>query len=221
MIAPLALLGGVCMALCQWLIWRYAPIEETLGPVQKIFYFHLPLAWWALCSFFLVFCGSIAYILRRKTGADNFCGAAAEVGLLFCGLALASGMIWAKKSWGVWWTWDPRLATTLVMWFLYSGYLLLRGMDWAAQRKNTICAVFGLMAFLDVPLVFFSARLFRTIHPAVFGGSGSGLDEAMAITAIASVLGMGLLWGALIILRFQQLKTDRKLDALLIDDTGF
>ena len=123
----LALLGGLAFACCQWLIYVYAPEEATLGLIQKIFYIHLPLAWWALISFFTVFLGSIAYLLRRAPGADRLCAAAAEVGVLLSGLALVTGMLWARKSWGVWWTWDPRLTTTLIMWFVYAGYLVLRG----------------------------------------------------------------------------------------------
>ena len=139
----LAIAGGVALAACQWLIYLYAPEEATLGLMQKIFYVHLPLAWWALFSFFLVFLGSIAVLARRSAAADRLCAAAAEVGVLFSGLALVTGMIWARKSWGVWWTWDPRLSTTLVMWFVYAAYLLLRGLDMAPERRRLVCAVVG------------------------------------------------------------------------------
>jgi len=204
MIAVLAIIAGASLALCQWLIFAYAPVEATLGMTQKIFYMHLPLAWWALFSFFLVFTGSIAWLWRRKAFLDNLCAAAAETGLLFSGLALATGMIWAKKSWGVWWTWDPRLSTTLVMWFIYAGYTLLRHMDMPLERRRSICAVAGIVAFLDVPLVFVSARIFRSIHPAVFG-RGGGLTPEMQLTALACVAGMGFLWLVLLLLRWRQL----------------
>ena len=184
----LALLGGLAFACCQWLIYVYAPEEATLGLIQKIFYIHLPLAWWALISFFTVFLGSIAYLLRRAPGADRLCAAAAEVGVLLSGLALVTGMLWARKSWGVWWTWDPRLTTTLIMWFVYAGYLVLRGLDLAPQRKSLVCAVVGVVAFLDVPLVFISARIWRSIHPAVFAAKGGGLEPEMKMTVIACVL---------------------------------
>lgn len=212
MISLLAIGGGLCMAFCQWLIYFYAPIEETLGPIQKIFYLHLPLAWWALVSFFLVFCGSIAYILKRRTAADNLCAAAAEIGLVFCSLALASGMIWAKKSWGVWWTWDPRLTTTFVMWFIYAAYLLLRQLDMAPARRRMVGAVLGIVAFLDVPLVFLSARLFRSIHPAVFG-KGGGLSAEMRMVVFATIFSLGLLWLGLLLFRFRQLEQASQLDA--------
>ena len=209
----LALAGGAALAACQWLIWCYAPEEATLGLMQKIFYLHLPLAWWALISFFVVFLGSIAVLARRSDGADRLCAAAAEVGVLFSGLTLVTGMIWARKSWGVWWTWDPRLSTALVMWFIYAAYLLLRGLDMAPERRRTVCAVVGVAAFLDVPLVFVSARIWRSIHPAVFASREGGLEPEMKLTAVACVAAMGLFWAALVWLRKRQLDLAARLDA--------
>ena len=210
----LALLGGLAFAACQWLIYAYAPVEETLGLPQKIFYVHLPLAWWALMSFFLVFLGSIAYLWRRNPAADRLCAAAAETGVLLSGLALVTGMLWARRSWGVWWTWDPRLTTTLIMWFIYAGYLVLRGLDLPQQRRNVVCAVVGIVAFLDVPLVFLSARIWRSIHPAVFGNKGGGLEPEMRLTVIACVISFGLLWAGLVWIRKRQLDLAARLDAL-------
>ena len=210
----LALLGGLAFAACQWLIYAYAPVEQTLGLPQKIFYVHLPLAWWALMSFFLVFLGSIAYLWRRNPAADRLCAAAAETGVLLSGLALVTGMLWARRSWGVWWTWDPRLTTTLIMWFIYAGYLVLRGLDLPQQRRNVVCAVVGVVAFLDVPLVFLSARIWRSIHPAVFGNKGGGLEPEMRLTVIACVISFGLLWAGLVLIRKRQLDLAARLDAL-------
>lgn len=210
----LALLGGVAFAACQWLVFAYAPVEATLGLAQKIFYIHLPMSWWALVSFFIVFLASLAFLWRRNPAADRLAAAAAEVGVLLCGLALVTGMLWARRSWGVWWTWDPRLTTTLIMWFVYAGYLVLRGLDLPPQRRSTVCAVVGVVAFLDVPLVFVSARIWRSIHPAVFGSKGGGLEPEMRLTVIACVACFGLLWAALVWLRKRQLDFRARLDAL-------
>lgn len=210
----LALLGGVAFAACQWLVFAYAPEEVTLGLAQKIFYIHLPMSWWALVSFFVVFGASVAYLWRRNPAADRLAAAAAEVGVLLGALALVTGMLWARRSWGVWWTWDPRLTTTLIMWFVYAGYLVLRGLDLPPQRRNTVCAVVGVVAFLDVPLVFMSARIWRSIHPAVFGSKGGGLEPEMRITVMACVACFGLLWVALVWLRKRQLDLRDRLDAL-------
>ncbi len=214
----LALLGGLALAACQWLIYVYAPLETTMGVVQKIFYIHLPLAWWAFVSFFVVFVASIAFLRGRAARWDRLAAAAAEVGVLCSGLALITGSLWARHSWGVWWTWDPRLTTTLIMWFVYAGYLVLRTLELPETRRAMICAVVGIVAFIDVPLVFVSARLWRSIHPAVFASRGGGLDDAMKVSVIACVICFGLLWAALVWVRKRQLDLRARLDALLVEE---
>ena len=212
----LALTGALAFAACQWLIYTYAPVEAQLGLMQKVFYVHLPLAWWALLSFFVVFLASAVVLLRASDAADRLCRAAAEVGVLLTTLTLATGMIWARRSWGVWWTWDPRLTTALIMWFVYVGYLLLRGLDLPPRRKSVICAVVGIVAFLDVPLVFLSARLWRSIHPAVFAAKGGGMEPEMKLTAIACVVSFALFWAGLVWLRKRQLDMEARVRALLL-----
>lgn len=206
--------GCFAFACCQWLVYVYAPLEATMGIVQKIFYIHLPLAWWALVSFFVVFLGSICYLLKRSPGFDRLCAAAAELGVLLSGLALVTGALWARKSWGIWWTWDPRLTTTLIMWFVYSGYLVLHGLEMPRQRKTVVCAVLGVVAFLDVPLVFISARIWRSVHPAVFAAGGGGLEPEMKLTVIACVFAFGVFWAGLLLLRMAQLELRARVQAL-------
>ncbi len=209
------ILGALGMAFCQWLIYAWAPTEAAMGLAQKIFYIHLPLSWWALISFFVVFIASIAYLLRRNPAWDRLAAVAAEVGLLFCGLALVTGCLWAKRSWGVWWTWDPRLTTTIVLWFVYAGYLVLRGLEMGSARKRLTCAVVGIVAFLDVPLVFISARIWRSIHPAVFASREGGLPLEMKICAICCVAAMGFIWWTIVCLRKRQLEQIHAVDSLL------
>ena len=213
-IIPCAVLGGILLAAAQWLIYRYAPVEESMGVVQKIFYTHLPLAWWAFISFFTVFIAGIGYLRTRRPFWDNLAGAAAEVGVVLSGLALVSGSIWARHSWGVWWTWDPRLTTTLILWFLYAGYLVIRHLDLPPERRANLCAVVGIVAFADVPLVFLSARLWRSIHPAVFAAKGGGMEPEMKVAAFFAVAVFGLFWAALLGLRTRQFQTRERLDSL-------
>lgn len=215
-LAGLALLGAVGMAFCQWLIYVYAPLEAHMGIVQKIFYIHLPLAWWALVSFFMVFVASVVFLCRRNAAWDRLAAAAAEVGVVCSGLALLTGSVWARHSWGVWWTWDPRLTTTLVMWFVYAGYLVLRSLDMPLERRALVCAVVGIVAFIDVPLVFVSARLWRSIHPAVFAAQGGGMDDAMKVTVLGCVGAFGFLWAALLGLRKRQLDLRARVDAVSV-----
>ncbi|WP_428569132.1 MAG: cytochrome c biogenesis protein [Solidesulfovibrio sp. DCME] len=205
MIELCALAAAALSILAQWAIWFDAPVEASMGVVQKIFYTHLPMAWWSFVSFFVVFVASILYLARRRPVYARLAGAACEVGVLFSGLALITGMCWARPIWNVWWTWDPRLTTTLVMWFIYAAYLLLRASDVGGGRKDAVLAVLGVVAFLDVPLVFISARYWRSIHPAVFGPQGGGMEPEMWRAMIANLVAMGLLWLALLVLRTRQL----------------
>lgn len=210
-----AICGALLLAIAQWLIFYYAPVEASLGLIQKIFYMHLPLAWWGLISFFLVFLASIGYLITKKTQWDNLCAAAAEIGLLFASLTLFTGMIWAKNSWGTWWTWDPRLTTTLIMCFIYAAYLIFRHLDLPPDRSRLISAVLGIIAFLDVPFVFLSARLFRSIHPAVFVREGGGMEPEMKLCVSICVIALGLFWLAMLLIRSRQLAYLQNLDKLL------
>jgi heme exporter protein C len=211
-LAALAVLG---LIVGQWFIWSYAPVEETMGLVQKIFYIHMPLAWWALASFFVVFCASIRHLMTRSAASDILAGAAAELGVLFSGLALVSGSIWGRAAWNVWWTWDPRLTTTLIMWFVYAGYLVLRGAGMAGERRAMVCAVLGVVAFLDVPLVFYSARIWRSVHPAVLASQGGGMEPEMWHTVLANLLAFGLLWLTLLVLRYGLGRAEERAQAML------
>jgi len=207
-----ALFGGLALGACQWLIFAYAPVEATMGLPQKIFYLHLPLAWWGLISFFVVFASSIAYVCTRRPHWDALAGSAAEIGLVMAVLSLVSGSIWARHSWGVWWTWDARLTTTLVMCFIYAGYLIIRGMDMQPGRKALIAAVVGIAAFLDVPLVFLSARLWSYIHP-----SSITLEPEMKLTVIACVASFALLWAGLLLFRFRLALDEQSLDRIAME----
>jgi len=200
----LALAGGAALALAQYFIWIHAPVEVTMGLVQKIFYLHLPAAWWGLICFFIVFCASIGFLLRRSPAMDQLASSAAEIGLLYSTMALATGSLWARVSWNTWWTWDPRLSTALIMWFIYAGYLVLRQSIENRRKMRMVAAVLGVVAFLNVPLVFLSARMWRSIHPAVFASEGGGLEPEMLTTVIVCVVSLGLLTAGLLMFRFRQ-----------------
>lgn len=210
----LALAGGAALAAAQWFVWQYAPIEQTMGLMQKIFYLHMPLAWWSFASFTVVFGASVWHLWKRSRGSDLLAGAAAEIGVLMSGLALVTGSLWGRQSWGVWWTWDPRLTTTLIMWFVYAAYLALRSSDVGGGRRGLLCAALGVAAFLDVPLVFYSARLWRSIHPAVLNSQGGGLEPEMKLTLFVCLGAMGLFWLALLRLRWRLAVTEDRVAAL-------
>jgi heme exporter protein C len=154
-----------------------APTERSMGQIQRIFYMHMPSGINAFIAFFIAFIANIFYLAKRSPKADWLAVSAAEVGLALITVMLVTGPIWAKPVWGVWWVWDARLTSTFVLWVMYVSYLLLRGLIDDPERKATVSAVYGIFAFLDVPLVYMSTRWFRTQHPApvVFGGPNSGL----------------------------------------------
>lgn len=169
-----------------------APTERTMGIIQRIFYLHVPSAWTAFTAFFICFIGNLTYVFRREPKWDWLGVAAAEVGLAFTTVVLMTGPIWAHPVWGIWWTWDARLTSTFVLWLLYVSYLLLRTLIEEPDRRALLSALFGIFAFLDVPLVYGSIRWWRTQHPqpVVLGGSGSGLNPTMRWVLLFSWLAM-------------------------------
>jgi len=182
------------------LIFVYVPTEKTMGVVQRIFYWHVPLAWNSFLAFFIVFISSIAYLWKRSPKWDILANASAEVGVVFTTLFLISGSVWAKPVWGVWWTWEPRLTTALVLWLVYIAYLLVRSYASSSERGARFAAVVGIVGFLDVPIVFLSITLWRTQHPSpvIFTG---GLVPAMLLTLIVSIFAFTALYGLLLVQR--------------------
>jgi len=157
-----------------------APREATMGEVQRIFYYHVPSAWTSFLCFLANFVASIVYLVRRNLKADAFAVSTAEVGVVFCTVVLVTGPLWARPVWGIWWTWDARLTTTLVLWLIYVSYLILRRYS-TGQATPTLAAALAIFGFLDVPIVYMSIRWWRTQHPqpVIAGGQGSGLDPHM------------------------------------------
>jgi len=155
-----------------------APTERTMGDVQRIFYYHVPSAWTAFLLFMGNLVASVIYLIRRNPKADALAVVCAEVGVVFCTVVLVTGPIWARPVWGIWWTWDVRLTTTLVLWLIYVSYLVLRRFSDSAQTP-VLAAVLAIFGALDVPLVYFSIWFFRTQHPQPVIGGGGSLDPRM------------------------------------------
>ena len=175
----------------------YAPTERVQGDVQRIFYFHVPLAWVAYLAFFVVFGASVAYLRTRRERWDALALASAEVGLLFTTLVLVTGSLWARPIWGTWWSWDARLTTTLVLWLLYAGYRMVRAYAGDAARGARYAAVLGIVGFLDVPLVHQSVVWWRTLHPGptvVQAGGRIGMPAPMFQVLLLSLLAFTLLY---------------------------
>ena len=190
------LVVAALMGIAGYAALYIAPEERTMHEIQRIFYFHVPSAWTAFTAFFVVFICNITYLTRRDLKWDWIGVSAAEVGLAFCTIVLVTGPIWAKPVWGIWWTWDARLTSTFVLWLMYVSYLLLRTLLPDSEKRARICAVFGIFAFLDVPLVYFSIWLWRTQHPQPVIGGGGSLDPTMRwvlLTCWVALLGVMIL----------------------------
>lgn len=184
-----------------YMAFVYAPKEATMGDVQRIFYFHVGAAWTAFLAFFVVFLGGVAYLRTRDRRWDALALSSAEIGVVFTTIALAMGSIWAKPAWGAWWTWDPRLTTTTVLWLIYVSYLILRGTIDEPERRARFAAVVGIVGFVDVPIVFLSIRLWRTIHPVLVKSEGFDMAPEMVQALLAALLACTLLYAYLLLAR--------------------
>lgn len=174
----LALLLFPGMALALYMALLQAPREATMGDLQRIFYFHVPAAIAGMTAFAVNFVCSLLYIVRRNRRWDNLALSAAEMGVMFLIIVLVTGPIWAKPAWFVWWTWSPRLTLSLVLCLLYISYLLIRNYIEDPEKKALVSSVFGVIAFADTPLVWFSIRWWRDIHPSPMLETG-GLSPSM------------------------------------------
>jgi|SRR5580692_6019758 heme exporter protein C len=209
LLGALAILLVIAAAYASFYI---APEERTMGVVQRIFYFHVGSAWAGMDAFLVCFICNLLYIWKREQKYDWLGVAAAEVGLVLTTVVLITGPIWAKPAWGIYWTWDARLTSTFVLWLLYVSYLLLRTLVEEPDRRALLSSLFGVFAFIDVPLVFGAIRWWRTQHPApvIMGGPGSGLDPTMNKVFFFSVFAMHVLTAFLLVERYglEKMKSD-------------
>jgi heme exporter protein C len=196
-----------------------APDEASMHAVQRIFYFHASSAWTAFDAFLITFISNIAFLATRRPKWDWLGVASAEVGVAFITVVLITGPIWAHPAWGIWWTWDARLTTTLILWLLYVSYLLLRTLILDPERRATYSAIFGIFSYLDVPLVYFSIRWWRTQHPqpVILGGPNSGLDPTMAKVFFFCVFVLHLLMIVLLRQRYSLEKTRHEVEELRLE----
>ncbi len=176
--AVLGLILGIGIIAALYMALIAAPREITMGDLQRIFYFHVPAGITGMTAFAINFVASLMYLFRKNRWWDNLALSAAEVGVMFLAMVLITGPIWAKPAWFVWWTWSPRLTLSLVLCLLYVAYLLIRNYIEDPERRALVSAVFGIIAFVDTPLVWFSIRWWRDIHPSPMLETG-GLSPSM------------------------------------------
>jgi heme exporter protein C len=220
----LAAYAAVVVVLMAWGYYQaiyVAPDESTMHEIQRIFYYHVPSAMVAFLFFAISLVGSVGFLSFRRSRpvwaqrSDAWALAGAEVGLIFCTIVLITGPMWGRRAWGIWWTWDARLTTTLVLWLIYSSYLLLRSFA-AGPQVQTLAAVLGIFGAMDVPIVYMSNRWWRTQHPApVFGGGqDSGIRDPKMLHAFWVNVAAWLAWGILIlVLRYAVERRQQKIAA--------
>ena len=211
-------LAFVLVTLALYLAFLYAPVEKETGIIQKIFYFHVASAWNAFLAFFVIFVASVGYLVTRRGFWDTVARSSCEIGVLFCTATILMGSLWAKPAWNVWWTWDARLTTTLVLWFVYVGYLILRSATGDSERGARAASILGIIGFIDVPIVFFSVRWWRTMHTGIIVGRSSGnLAPGMGLALMVSVFAFTVFYLHLLLLRTRSLTLSRTATKLWLD----
>jgi len=199
----LGMLSLIGMMVSIWMIFLYAPTDAVQGQPQRIFYFHVPVAWLAMLGFGIVTVAGIGYLLKRDERWDWAARASAELGAVFATLTLITGSIWGKTTWGTWWTWDARLTTTLILWFIYIGYLMLRsymGRTHASARAGAVLAIIGIV---DIPIIYESVNWWRTLHPSAEVGVAGALPPSVVLTLMVSLTTFTLLFSFLMIQLYQ------------------
>jgi heme exporter protein C len=176
------------------------PADASQGDVQRLMYVHVPSAWIAYLAFFVTFASGLAYLWRRDPRWDRVAAASAEVGLVFTGLAIVSGSIWGRATWGKWWDWDPRLTTTAILFAVYTAYILLRHAIGERRLRARIAAAFGVIAFLNVPVVHFSVLWWRSLHqpPTVLRAGDPTIDHFLLAQLLGSVATFTLIYAWLV-----------------------
>lgn len=213
------------MLIAMWMVLFYLPpmkggAGEVLDSSFNIFYFHLPIAMVAYLAFTVVFIASIMQLKGNSSKWDVVAHSAAEVGVVFAFLVLATGSIWAKATWGWYWIWEPRLTTSLALFLVYLAYLMLRQALEEPEKRARLAAVFGIVGFISVPLSFFSIRMWRSAHPLMFGGSsyggtGGGLEgTSLQLTLMVNMIAFALLFASMLIYRINNETLKEELDAV-------
>jgi heme exporter protein C len=206
----LTVLTVLAVAAAMYAALVYAPPDARMGEMQRIAYLHIPAAWVGLMALTVTFVASVLYLLRERRpgraplGIDDVAGGSAVLGAAFMGVAVASGSIWAKMAWNTWWTWSPRLTLSAVLLLVYVAYLMLRRAVQEPVQCARLAAVYGIVAFVTVPLDFFAIRWWRSIHPVVLTGQGLAMGDEMALSLGVCLAASTLLYVRLLIWRVRR-----------------
>jgi len=184
LLTVLDIITVLLLVIATAMVFFYAPMEAVMGQVQRVFYFHVAAGWVGMLGFLVAAIVGVVYLRTANRKWDIVGVSAVEIGMVFALINIITGAIWARPIWNTWWTWDPRLTTATIMELIYAAYLLLRQGIEDPDRRARFGAVYAIIGFLSVPLTFFSARLFRTIHPVVIGTNQPGATGAFDMTPL-------------------------------------
>lgn len=213
----LAAAAVITVVAAMWLVFFYAPIEATLGISQKIFYVHVPSAMAAYAGFTVAAVCSLFYLLKPKAHWDIAAVTGAELGLIFCFFVLFSGSLWGYKAWGTWWTWDPQLTATFILFLLFGAYVLLRFFGGKSRQIKKVSAVLAIVAFVDIPIIHYAVRIWGGIHPQVEREGGGGLAPDIQLVFQVSMLAILLVFIVLFWMRFRVRLDEERVEELYLE----
>ena len=193
----------VGMVITFWLAFFYAPTDSVEGQPQRIFYVHVPVSWIGMLAFVVMALAGVVYLKTKDERWDWIARSAAELGTVFITLALITGSIWGRTTWGTWWTWDARLTTTLILWFIYVGYLMLRNYMGRTPASARAGAVMAIICVIDVPIIYESVNWWRTLHPSAEVGVAGALPPAVILTLMVSLTVFTVLYALLMMQAYQ------------------
>jgi heme exporter protein C len=222
LVQGLGLLTVAVLTVGIFMAFVYAPTDRDQGDAQRIFYIHVPMAWLAYLAMGVVLIGSVGYMWKRSERMDRLARSSAELGFLFTTLVLITGSLWGRPIWNTWWQWEARLTTTLVLWFIFIGYFMVRAYAGDRERGARYAAVLGIIGAVDVPIIHQSVKWWRTLHPEpiVLDSSGPNLPNSMLATLMVCMVGFTLLYAYLMIQKTRvewakDVLAERELTALL------
>ena len=205
---------ALLMLVNMYLIFMWVPTEQNLGISQRIFYIHVPVAWVGMVAIFVVAIGSVLHLITRHDRWDAIAYSGAEIGLVFGTLMLVTGALWAKPAWGVWWQWDPKLTTALILWFIYIGYLMVRAYAPSGSQGRRYASVVALIGAIDAPIIYMASVWWRTAHPDLNIGplAKSSLDTDMLMVWLYSTVAFTVFYVYLLIERISMRKAEDEID---------
>ena len=208
------IITSLLMLVNMYLIFMWVPTEQNLGISQRIFYVHVPVAWVGMVAIFVVAIGSVLHLITRNDRWDVIAYSAAEIGLIFGTLMLVTGALWAKPAWGVWWQWDPKLTTALILWFIYVGYLMVRAYAPSGSQGRRYASVVALIGAIDAPIIYMASVWWRTAHPDLNIGplAESSLDTNMLMVWLYSTVAFTVFYVYILIERISMRKAEDDID---------